>query len=61
MSEAKHQLDSTLPKPRLCTACGRPMRLASIEPDNNYINLDRRTFSCDCGRSMYDLVAHPEN
>jgi len=36
------------------------MRLASIEADVRYINLDRRTFECECGRTIGDFVARTE-
>ena len=36
------------------------MRLTAIQPDERYMNLDRRSFVCECGMSNTDLIARFE-
>ena len=48
------------PSPRVpppCPTCGRILRLVSIQPDIQYINLDQRIFVCECGHSTQDFLA----
>jgi hypothetical protein len=40
-----------------CEACGRQMRLASIEPHHRFAILNSRNFSCPCGATTSDTVA----
>ena len=36
------------------------MKLASIEPDTKFINLDVLSYACDCGRSVSQYVARED-
>jgi hypothetical protein len=35
----------------VCEACGRQMRLVTIEPYPLYTNIDMHNYTCDCGQS----------
>jgi hypothetical protein len=37
------------------------MHLASVEPNEHYINLDGRNYTCECGHSSGDFVARKED
>jgi hypothetical protein len=37
------------------------MKLASVEPDFRYINVDVPCFNCMCGRETSAMVARAEN
>jgi hypothetical protein len=36
------------------------MRLASVEPDPRYSNLDRINYVCDCGHSSDGMIARKD-
>jgi hypothetical protein len=48
------------PRPPLCPACGKPMRLRGSEPATNHINFDQLKYACDCGETAEKTVARPE-
>ena len=49
-----------IPAPRtpICPRCGFPMRLRVVTPDPNYVNLDLWSYSCACGASVDNFIAH---
>ena len=51
---------SAQPHPRspTCPKCGTLMRLVVVEPNPNYVNLDMWSYTCDCGETANNLVAH---
>jgi hypothetical protein len=59
-----HQPDPLSPPPRssapACDACGKPMRLVSVEPYLRYTNIDLCHFLCECGNGDGFFVARAE-
>lgn len=47
-----------VPRTPTCPECGACMRLVLVEPNPNYVNLDLWSYSCDCGASANNFVAH---
>jgi hypothetical protein len=47
---------AVIPTPA-CPKCSQPMRLTAIEPHERYVNLDSRSFECDCGETITVAVA----
>ena len=45
----------------LCTNCGERMRLARVEPDFRYINVDVACYNCKCGLETSAMVARADN
>jgi hypothetical protein len=45
---------------KTCRACGKSMRLVSVEPDTRYTNLDRHDCACDCGWVETFFVLKPD-
>ena len=48
------------PRIPTCPTCGMLMSSVWVEPNPNYVNLDMWSYSCDCGASVTNFVAHVE-
>ena len=46
------------PRTPACPRCGSQMQLVHIQPSPNYVNLDLWSYTCDCGESVDNFVAH---
>jgi hypothetical protein len=49
------------PQTPMCSICGKPMRLNAVEPNPHYTNLDLWSYTCECGESANNFVAHRPN
>jgi hypothetical protein len=59
MQQADNSDSSSFPTAE-CEACGWPMRLILIEPDEHDSNVDKRHFACACGATANRVVVHAE-
>jgi hypothetical protein len=48
----------TAPRIPTCPNCGTLMDFVRVEPNPNYMNLDLWSYSCDCGASVNNFIAH---
>jgi RNase P subunit RPR2 len=48
MTQANGPLHPSIPRVQ-CPRCGKPMRLASVDPDLTSDRPDQMTFDCECG------------
>ena len=44
----------------ICQACGKEMRIVSVEPYPRYTNVELHSYLCDYGRSEGFFVAHDD-
>jgi hypothetical protein len=44
----------------VCPDCGKPMRLETAEPHDQFVNIKHMRFRCNCGRTIDPLIALPE-
>jgi hypothetical protein len=42
----------------VCSKCNASMRLSSVAPHPQYINLDEWTYTCGCGQTASQLVTN---
>jgi hypothetical protein len=50
----------SLPRPPVCAACGKVMRLQGSMPAPHFDNLDEFEYVCDCGATSEKVVPHQD-